>query len=276
MSELRNKKIFTLLILLILVISMLIALIVTKNAEDNNTVSKTEKSSQAQTQTKNNKTAADIVKAYADKNGYTMSDYPEDLIKLLDKAPESKEFVLEYPKEKNKQHTVDIKKYKNCESVPLFIQWDTQWGYAPYGNGIVGLDGCGPTCLSMVAVYYLKDTKYSPDYIAKFSYDNGYYVDGIGTDWSLITKGGKKLGLDVKEIPLDEGVVINNIKQKKAVICSVGPGDFTQKGHFIVITDYSDGVFTVNDPNSYSNSDKKWSYDRLHKQIKNMWTISKA
>lgn len=272
MSDIFRKKLFGLLIICAIIVSLFISLKVTSNAISNNEFAEVKSYSDEPTLAYNN--AYDKIKSYADENGYSIDEYPDTLIKLLSKAPESEQFVLEYPEEKDKSHKVNIKQYKNCDSVPLFIQWDTQWGYAPYGNGIVGLDGCGPTCLSMVAVYYLHNTKFSPDYVARFADKNGYYVDGVGSSWALISEGGKKLGLDVQEIPLDENVVKNNLQQGRAIICSVGKGDFTAKGHFILLTDYSNGEITVNDPNSYRNSEKKWSYARIAPQINNMWAVS--
>ena len=38
-----------------------------------------------------------MVKAYAEENRLFFSDYPESLIALLERNPETKEFVLEYP-----------------------------------------------------------------------------------------------------------------------------------------------------------------------------------
>lgn len=272
MSNIFRKKVFGLVIICVIIVSLFIAFRVTSNAINNDDFSEIKSYSDEATLAYND--AYDKVKSYADENGYSINEYPESLIKLLAKAPESEQFVLEYPKEAGKNHKVNMKKYKNCDSVPLFIQWDTQWGYAPYGNGIIGLDGCGPTCLSMVAVYYLQDTKYSPDYVARFAEKNGYYVNGVGSLWTLISEGGKKLGLDVQEIPLDENIVKTNLQQGRAIICSVGEGDFTTKGHFIVLTDYGNGEITVNDPNSYRNSEKKWSYERLASQTNNMWAVS--
>lgn len=214
--------------------------------------------------------------AYVESKGYSPSEFTPELLKLLEKHPESEAFVLGYPDHKDKQRSPNMKEYRNCESVPLLIQWDTRWGYAPYGNGIVGLDGCGPTCLSMVSLYYLQDMKLSPDYIAKFASDNGYYKDGVGTKWDLFTEGGSELGLDINELPLDQNVMKNSLDDGNSLILSLGPGDFTEKGHFIVVTDYGDGGFTVNDPNSYENSEKMWSYERLSPQIKNLWSVNKA
>ncbi len=268
----KSKKINKASLVLCFVIIMVIAvslLVSIKAIHKNNREPETEVNAASSQQ------VIDKVQDYAADHGYLMSDYPARLLLLLENRPESETFVLEYPKYKDKSAHPNMKEYKNCTDVPLFIQWDQRWGYAPYGDGIVGLDGCGPTCLSMVAVYYLQDTKLSPDYVADFAYRRGYYEDGVGSTWDLFTKGGKKLGLSVNELPLDESVMKNALQQGSAIICSVGPGDFTSKGHFIVITDYTDEGFKVNDPNSYKNSETIWGYDRLSPQIKNLWSVNK-
>ena len=59
------------------------------------------------------------------------------------------------------------------------------------------------------------------------------------------------------------------------IICSVGPGDFTDAGHFIVIVGYDENGYIVNDPNSPAKSSREWSFDQLSSQIKVMWEYSK-
>lgn len=156
--------------------------------------------------------------------------------------------------------------------VPLFLQTDAQWGSLPYGNSTIEISGCGPTCLAMVTAALTENQNMTPDAIAKFSEENGYYVDGVGTSWSLMSDGAKKLGLKVKEIPLDESTVIDRLNNGYPIICSVTRGDFTDEGHFIVLTAYENGAIRVNDPNSEVNSTKSWSYDRLKGQISAMWS----
>lgn len=266
----KSKKIFSLSLILIIIAALLIAIKVSSAPEYDimqNTIPTTSSSTL---------TAKEKIAVYADKHGYTLSDYPEAVINLLAKQPESEEFVLAYPEKKGTKENIKLKEYKNCTEVPLLIQWDTRWGYAPYGNGIVGLDGCGPTCLSMVSVYLTHNTKLTPDYIAEYAYENGYYQDGVGTMWSLMTDGAEDLGLSAKEIPLDEQTIKNTLDSDKVIICSVGEGDFTTKGHFIVLTNYNSGMISVNDPNSYSNSKQTYSYERLKPQIKNLWSYSKS
>lgn len=156
--------------------------------------------------------------------------------------------------------------------VPLFLQTDPRWKDVQYGNSTIEISGCGPACLAMVTSALTGNQDTTPVTVSKFAEENGYYVDGIGTSWSLMSDGAKKLGLRVREIPLDESTVADRLTDGYPIICSVTRGDFTNEGHFIVLTAYENGVIRVNDPNSEINSTKLWTYDRLKGQISAMWS----
>lgn len=212
---------------------------------------------------------------YARDNGLSYKDYPKSLIALLERNPETETFVLEYPVASRAAVSVDLTEYQNCQTVPLFLQWDQRWGYMKYGSDVAGLTACGPVCLSMAAYYLTGDDAYSPDKMIRFAADNGYYVSGSGSSWTLISEGGEKLGFDVTEIPLDENRIRRNLEAGTPVICAMGPGDFTTTGHFLVMVGYEDGMIRVNDPNSTVNSGKLWAYEDIKGQIRNLWTIEK-
>ena len=214
-----------------------------------------------------------IVKEYADSRHIPYREYPEDIVKLFARNEETKDFVLSYPEEHKKKHEVDMSEYENCESIPLFMQWDKRWGYIQYSGDVAGLTGCGPVCLSMVAYYLTKDPDMSPDKIMKFATLNGYSTNGNGSKWTLISKGGKKLGLEVTELPLDENRIVNSLQAGNPIICVMGPGHFTTTGHFIVLTGYEDEKISVNDPNSHKNSERTWTYDEIKDEIRNIWVI---
>lgn len=211
------------------------------------------------------------VKDYAEANGLDYEDYPESLIALLERNPETEKFVLEYPVYKQEAYTLDA--YRDSEKVPLFLQWDQRWGYIQYGSDVMGITGCGPVCLAMAGFYLTEDDRFYPDRVAEFAEENGYYQTGQGSSWTLISEGGEKLGLDVTEIPLDRERVEANLQVDNPIICIMGPGDFTDSGHFIVLTGLEDGLIRVNDPNSISNSEKLWEWDTLAGQIRNLWVI---
>ncbi len=218
-------------------------------------------------------TAQKKILDYAKKHDLSWSDYPESLVALLERNPETEQFVLEYPTAHTEAFAIDLTEYKNAESVPLFMQWDQRWGYIRYGSDMAALTGCGPVCLSMTAFYLTNDSAFSPDKMLRFAMDNDYYVPGSGSSWTLISEGGKKLGFDVKELPLDENRIVKSLNAGSPVICVMGPGDFTDSGHYIVITGTADGKLQINDPNSRANSGKLWEYEAIKGQIRNLWSI---
>lgn len=204
--------------------------------------------------------------------------YPENLIKLVTKSPEAINFALEYPFLRGQDNSivVDLSEDYTVGEIPLLLQWDERWGYVSYGDDIIALDGCGPTCLSMVAVGLTGNIKWTPVRVARMSMQNDYYVPGQGTAWALMFEGCTQMGLKAQTVGLSEEEMINHVQAGRPIVASMAPGDFTDAGHFIVITDYKDGMFYVNDPNSRKNSSTGWTYDVLKGQIKNMWAYSLA
>lgn len=212
---------------------------------------------------------------YANKNGYYLRDYTEDLIALYEKNEEARQFVLDYPLKKDMDFDIDLSEYSNTDTVPLFMQWDDRWGYSEYAGKVLGISGCGPTCLSMVSVYLTKDTLKNPKWMAEFATEKDYYENGSGSKWTLMSQGAQQLGLNVRELSLDEERMAENLEAGHPIICILGPGDFTDSGHFIVLTGYRDGGFAVNDPNSLANSRKIWTFEELRSQIRALWVYWK-
>lgn len=203
-----------------------------------------------------------------------ISAYPQELLDLMERNKETEDFVIEYPLNKDKEFDIDLSKYKTGKTVPLLMQWDERWGYEPYGDGMIAMTGCGPTCLSMVTIYLTHDTSFTPKAAAAFSTEHGYAVPGNGSSWTLMSKGGVTLGMKVKELPLDENRVLQNLEAGNPVVCIMGPGDFTTGGHYIVMVGTKDGKIQINDPNSRANSKKLWQFDDIKDQIRNLWAFS--
>ena len=203
-----------------------------------------------------------------------LSEYRSSLLELIQKNPETASFVMHYPEKKNYVNREPLAEYADCQDVPLLIQWDERWGYYIYGDDVFGLTGCGPTCLSMVAIYLLGDVDMTPVWMADYCITNGYCSVGNGTSWSLMSEGAINLGMYSQEIPLNEQTIANHLNAGHPIICIMGPGDFTDNGHFIVITAWEDGMVAINDPNSRTNSAKLWRFEDIKGQIRNLWAFS--
>ncbi len=210
------------------------------------------------------------IKAFAEENHISYGEYPQYIIDLLENNPETQDFVFNYPF--RKKQTPDL---SGCsrDTVPLFLQWDPMWGYEKYGSSILGVTGCGPTCLAMAGYYLTGDENMTPDQVAKFAETNGYYASGYGSSWTLISEGAGKLGLEATELPLVKKKIEAVLEEGTPVILAMGKGDFTSTGHYIVLTGVEEGGFRVNDPNSRLNSERLWTYAELEGQIRNIWAI---
>ena len=202
-------------------------------------------------------------------------DYPEELLELAVRNPEALDFVVRYPREKDTQPAASVGAVERG-TFPQLMQWDPRWGCAPYGDGLMALNGCGPTALSMVVCGLTGDGSVTPWTVARYADEAGYYVEGAGSKWELMSTGCQHFGLSARELPLDRSVMVRALEDGQPIVCSVGPGDFTTSGHFILLTGVEDGKFRVNDPNRRSNSEKLWDYDTLAPQIRNLWAYTLA
>lgn len=217
-------------------------------------------------------TAAErTVHDYARDRGIAYGAYPVELVRLLETSPEAEAFVLNYPFREDLQPDIS-----GCsrDTVPLFLQWDPMWGYDTYGSSFLAVTGCGPTCLAMAGYYLTGDGNMTPGQIAAYSEKNGYYAEGYGSSWTLISEGAQKLGLSARELPLVKGKMESALEAGHPVILALGEGDFTSSGHYILLTGVEEAGFRVNDPNSPENSKKLWTYEQLESQIRNIWAIS--
>lgn len=203
-------------------------------------------------------------------------EYPEAVLNMAVKNQETLDFVIGYPKHKSDIKAAgEITKEELEQGIPCLLQWDERWGYLAYGNDIIAVDGCGPTCLSMVVSGLLQDASKTPDAMADFSVDNNYYTAASGSAWSLMSSGAGKQGIKAETVVISADAISSKLEQKHPIICSMKPGDFTTTGHFIVLTGLTeDGSVMVNDPNSIENSEKEWDMETLVGQMKAAWSYS--
>lgn len=201
------------------------------------------------------------------------TQYPKQLKDLALKNEEALEFVYDYPAEHVKEHIIDLTEEASMDSVPLFVQWDKRWGYEKYSGNFFAASGCGPTTLSMVVVYLTHNRDASPIAVAKYSKEAGYSVDGSGSSWTLISEGCRHYGVKAKAVALDESRMKAELDEGHPIVVNVGPGDFTDTGHFMVITGYDDEGFSINDPNSIEKSGKRWLFKNISSQIRAVWSM---
>ena len=185
--------------------------------------------------------------------------YSDDLLTWLFDHQEALQWVIDYPEQSARSEeelsaqglqAVDLKDYRIQNHIPVYFQWSEVWGYASYGSENIGMGGCGPTSLSMVATGLTGNTSFTPKYVADMSVNMGYYVDEVGTDWTLMTAGASELGINSAQLTnWSEDTLKSELSAGHPIICSMGPGDFTNQGHFIVLSGLTEeGKVLINDP----------------------------
>lgn len=165
--------------------------------------------------------------------------------------------------------------FANKMDIPLYYQYQSPWGSTAYGNGTISKNGCAPTCIAMV-FSYLKGKSITPEDVVKFT-KNDYYVNGVGSSWSIFEACSSNWGVACTYIGTSTNSIVNALESGKPVILSMGPGIFTKSGHFIVLTGIDeDGKITVNDPNDNAKKNhagKKFSISQIINEAKGGWSF---
>lgn len=159
--------------------------------------------------------------------------------------------------------------------IPLLMQWDWRWGFAHYGGGPAGLTGCAPTCLAMIGFGLTGDESITPRSIAEHSIRSGFWVDGQGTSWALVTNAFPGQPISCSSLNVDQGSVNWALQAGYPVLINVRIGRFSAVGHFMVLAALTeDGTYVLNDPNNLENCSIAWTWSELQPEITAAWVYT--
>ena len=109
-----------------------------------------------------------------------------------------------------------------------------------------------------MAIATFGDSSITPLDVARWG--KKYYVQGVGSDHSLIPDAGAHFGLTVTGLGANAQKVADALGRGSLVIAIMSKGHFTDGGHFIVLRGItSDGKILVADPSSIDRSNQEWS-----------------
>ena len=111
-----------------------------------------------------------------------------------------------------------------------------------------------------MVVSTLTNRTVNPVEMARWSYKNGYYAEGVGSYHSLIPNAAKHFGLSVEGTEASNpDKIIQALSKGQLVIVIMGKGHFTSSGHFMVLRGITEeGKILVADPISIKRSEQEW------------------
>lgn len=143
--------------------------------------------------------------------------------------------------------------------VEYFQQSALPWADLPYGTDDIGRYGCGPTAMAML-VNSMTDYETNPMQMAQWAVDHHHWAKHSGSYLSLVSGVCRAFGLT--SYPLSEKTpeaIQSALLSGNLVVALMGPGHFTDGGHFILIRGITlGGNFLVADPNSPERSLMEW------------------
>lgn len=151
-----------------------------------------------------------------------------------------------------------------------YNQTDTRWAEEPYGTDSIGRYGCGPTAMAMV-VSTLTDRAMDPVQMARYCVDQGYWAKKQGSYWSIVPGVAEDFGLVCDSLPPEEtdcDTIARCLSTGQLLVALVGPGHFTNGGHFIILRGLTlDGKILVADPASSDRSLTTWDAELIMDEL---------
>ena len=198
------------------------------------------------------------------------------LLKLAATEPEALPFVRTFPDAYPAESALGTDDPASGQ-VPRLYQWDARWGSTVYSSTAFALTGCCPTSLAMVYQGLTGKGDLTPYDMGRRASEGGYETQFDGTDATFLVSEAASLGLSCEEVAADAASVRAALEGGAVLIRNVGPGDFTDNGHFFVVTGIDDaGNLTVNDPYSAERSNRSWNVDTVLGQTKALWAYRLA
>ena len=198
------------------------------------------------------------------------------LLKLAATEPEALPFVRTFPDAYPAESALGTDDPASGQ-VPRLYQWDARWGSTVYSSTAFALTGCCPTSLAMVYQGLTGKGDLTPYDMGRRASEGGYETQFDGTDAAFLVNEAASLGLSCAALAADADSVRAALEGGAVLICNVGPGDFTDNGHFLVITGIDDeGNLAINDPYSAERSGRTWNVDTVLGQTKALWAYRLA
>lgn len=144
-----------------------------------------------------------------------------------------------------------------------YKQYDGKWGsklYTSTGNKTqtMASSACGPTAMADVVATFF-DTNVTPYTLAQIAVKKGYRTVNSGTSWNFFKFMATQYEFSAFKQTSDHAAFLDALSKGALVVCSMGPGYWTNGGHFICAWKYDGTYIYANDPASGTRTKQKFA-----------------
>lgn len=247
---------------------------------------------------------ADVRQSIQDSlRGMRAAWYAKDMLKLSAEAS-ALPFPLEFPPAQIAEEPPVLPKPKAEPADPVITQFsvaderevltggafpcvyynqkEAPWASMPFGGDTIDYYGCGPVAMSMV-VSSMTETQMDPGQMAAWAAAHDYWAPQSGSYHTFIPDSATAFGLQPTRLgACTPNQIIQYLLQGDMFVALMGPGHFTNSGHFIILRGATlTGEILIADPNSRENSLITWDPQQLLDEVSQsdgrgllLWLIS--
>lgn len=211
-----------------------------------------------------------------------IESYPQRLLDMYYSDDMYFDFMYNYPFHCNDYMMMKYTDEElNSELPPRLYMYDNRWAYEKIGGGFIRTDGCVAVTLTMAYIGLYHDDAVDPKIVADIAGENGLIAQWGGVSETNIETMFDALGMkyetnfyDIRngaEPCSDPSIIKNTIDNGGYVML----GTFGEKfgGHALLVVDYTDEGFIINDPASEEYSNKVWTFEELAPELCYIWSL---
>lgn len=193
---------------------------------------------------------------------------------------EKVDYIYNYLEHKDDYLTMSFTEEElNSEKPPKLYMSDYRWTYEKMAGSYINDVGCAAVSATMAHIHLKKNGDLDPVKAGKIFEENDAIGVWGGLDVAKAADIFESLGLNVVEYRYDtdetepDEQTLKDILDRGNVLFVGAHGD-TFGDHALLIVDYNDEGFELNDPGSEENSHKTWTFEEFKDDIYYIWELS--
>lgn len=210
--------------------------------------------------------------------------YTDDIIDLFYENNDRLELVYNYAFYKDAYDTMSFTEAElNSGEVPKLYMKDPRWAYEYLDKETLAECGCSCVAIAATYLYLYNDGTVDPVVVANvvnaldaISFPEGILIIKTADVIEALNMNVESVdcGIEIEPVAVERDRLIEIIDDKDSVLLvAVSSDEFGN--HMLVLRDYCDEGYYINDPASPEKSEKIWPFEEIEKDIVYYWRVTR-